>query len=63
MTAPHQHHHRTPPRPRGRRQIEEVVVAELGKGLVQHAGVAKALARAATGNKKLPVTVLPLDWS
>jgi hypothetical protein len=39
-------------------QIEEVVVVERHKGLVQQAGVARTLAKAATGNGKLPFTVL-----
>jgi hypothetical protein len=52
----------TTPPPAPSPQVEEVVVAELGKGLVRHAGVARTLARAATRNAKLPVTVLPLKW-
>lgn len=43
-------------------QIEAAVVVELGKGLVQHAGVARTLLRAASGNRSLPVTVLPVRW-
>ncbi|KAI8466838.1 MAG: cytidine and deoxycytidylate deaminase zinc-binding region-domain-containing protein [Monoraphidium minutum] len=44
-------------------EIEEVVVAELGAGLVRHGGVAKTVARAATGNAMLPVTVLHTQWT
>jgi hypothetical protein len=38
------------------------VVAELPRGLVQQARVARELGRAATGNARLPVTVLPVKW-
>ncbi|KIY93496.1 cytidine deaminase [Monoraphidium neglectum] len=44
-------------------EIEEVVVAELGTGLVQQASLAKVVARAATGNALLPVTVLHTEWA
>lgn len=37
-------------------------MAELERGLVQQAGVARAVARAATGNAQLPVTVLHVEW-
>lgn len=43
-------------------QIEEVIVAELQRGLVQHAGVTTALAKAITGNEQVPVTVLHTEW-
>ncbi|GBF94426.1 cytidine deaminase [Raphidocelis subcapitata] len=46
----------------GYKEIEEVVVAELQRGLVQQAGVAGAVARAAAGNAQLPVTVLHVEW-
>ena len=44
-------------------KIEEVVVAELPKALVQQTGVARATLRAATGKRALPVTQLPVQWA
>lgn len=38
-------------------------MADLGRGLVQQAGIVKAVSRAATGNGLLPVTVLHTEWA
>lgn len=47
----------------GYEEVEEAVVAELPKGLVQQFGVARAVLRAATGKRALPVTRLPVRWA
>lgn len=44
-------------------EIEQVVVAELSKGLVCQEGVVSALARAASGKPDLPVTALHVEWA